>query len=80
MKEISLYNSLVDAWETSTPSKNRFIECVSRVKWDCEYYADGEHNFHLGGFTLSTPTLDPFGEHKWMPSVITSDGSILFFG
>lgn len=79
MKDLTLYNALVEAWESSTPNYNRFEKVVSEIKWDREFFADGEHYFTLGDFTLTTPTLDPFGEHRWSPSVITSGGSILNF-
>ena len=79
MDELNLYYSLLEAWGYSTMSNNLFLKKIEKIPWDRRYFADEEYYFGLGDFTLMTPTLDPFGEHKWSPSVITSEKSIFFF-
>ena len=78
-RDIKVFNTLLEAWETSTMSDNRFARAIERIRWENRFFADGEYYFCLGGFTFTTPTLDPFGVHCWKPSAITSDGSFIEF-
>lgn len=80
MKELELFETLKESYETSTPKHNRFTEALDAQEWDDTFYADGEHYFCMGGFTFSTPSLDPFQiTQSWKPSAIFSDGGYLEF-
>lgn len=68
MNALNLHMSLQEAWETSTPSDNRFALAVNGIDWDERFEADGELCFILGGYELVTQTLDPFGEHNANPA------------
>lgn len=78
--ELDLFYALKEAFETSTPSRNRFLEALNSVSWDAVFYADGEHHFCKGGFTFATPSLNPFeATRNWMPSAIFSDKCYIEF-
>ena len=80
MTEYTLFETLKEAFESSTPSNNYFKETIERVKWDDCFYADEEYYFIKGGFLLTTPSLNPFEiNHYWMPSVLFSDYSQISF-
>lgn len=70
----TLYNKLLNAYETSTPSCNRFSKAVYSIKWDEVFKADDEYYFMKNGNVLITPSLYPF-EMPWKPSIMPSDGS-----
>lgn len=61
--------AIEDAFGASTMNRNRFKEVVESVDWDERFYADGEHYFVKGGWTLTTPSLDPFEVGRgWRPA------------
>lgn len=78
MIEYSIFETLKEAYETSTQNNNRFLSALERMNWDARFQADGEHYFTRGGFVLTTPSLNPFAM-DWKPSVIFSDGSMIEF-
>ena len=73
-----IFEKLKNAYGASTHSTNHFEKALKSIKWDSEFYADGEHYFTLGGFTFTTPSLNPF-DMEWKPSAIFADGSYLEF-
>ena len=78
--ELHLFETLRNAFETSTLSNNRFLSALNSASWDKTFYADGEHYFCKGGFCFTTPSLNPFEvTRNWMPSAIFSDGSCIEF-
>lgn len=81
MKELHIYNTLKEAWETSTLNNNRFSSAIDSYQWDNQFFADDEYYFIKGGFCFATPTLDPFDERStwWEPSAKFSDGSLACF-
>lgn len=78
MKELKLYETLKEAYETTSQKFNSFKEAIENIKWDQTFEADGEIYFILGGFTLTVENINPFQE-KWKPTCFTSDNSILNF-
>ena len=58
--ELHLFETLRNAFETSTLSNNRFLSALNSASWDKTFYADGEHYFCKGGFCFTTPSLNPF--------------------
>ena len=68
MKELKLYEKLKEAYETTTKKYNRFKEVINSINWDNTFYADGEHYFIKGDFTLTIENIDPFKE-AWKPTV-----------
>lgn len=78
--ELHLFETLKNAFESSTLSNNRFLSALNSASWDKTFYADGEHYFCKGGFCFTTPSLNPFEvTRNWMPSAIFSDGSCIEF-
>lgn len=73
-----LFLKLREAYETTTPSYNRFKEVIDSIKWENIFTADGEIYFCKEGFTLTVENLDPFAE-DWKPTGFFSDGSIISF-
>ena len=78
MTTLNLYYNIKEAYETSTLNNNRFSEFLNSIKWDAIFTADGEHYYQLGGFTFTTPSLDPFNM-EWEPSAFFEDGCVLSF-
>ena len=78
--ELHLFETLKNAFESSTLSNNRFLSALNSASWDKTFYADGEHYFCKGGFCFTTPSLNPFEvTSNWMPSAMFSDGSCIEF-
>lgn len=78
--ELHLFETLKNAFETSTLSNNRFLSALNSASWDKTFYADEEHYFCKGGFCFTTPSLNPFEiTRNWMPSAMFSDGSCIEF-
>ena len=78
--ELHLFETLKNAFESSTLSNNRFLSALNSASWDKKFYADGEHYFCKGGFCFTTPSLNPFEiTRNWMPSAMFSDGSCIEF-
>lgn len=78
--ELHLFETLRNAFETSTLSNNRFLSALNSASWDKTFYADGEHYFCKGGFCFTIPSLNPFEvTRNWMPSAMFSDGSFIEF-
>lgn len=77
---LSIFESLKEAYETSTRNNNNFAAKLSKINWDSEFYADGEYYFLIGDMTFTTPSLNPFAITKaWKPCAIFNDGSYLEF-
>ena len=76
--ELRIFEKLKEAYETSTKACNRFEKALKSIKWDKQFYADGEHYFCLGKFTFTTPSLDPFNM-DWKPSALFTDKSYIEF-
>lgn len=79
MKELNLFNELREAWESSTPKYNIFADKLNTIEWTEKFFADGEYNYILDGFTFCTPTLDPFAVGAWKPNAMFTDYSYLEF-
>ena len=78
--ELHLFETLKNAFESSTLSNNRFLSALNSASWVKTFYADGEHYFCKGGFCFTTPSLNPFEiTRNWMPSAMFSDGSCIEF-
>lgn len=76
--EFRIFEAIKEAFETSTSSNNLFRKVIKSIKWDSEFFADGEFYFVKGGFCFTTPSVDPFKICKnWRPSAIFSDGSCI---
>lgn len=78
MNEMKLFETLKEAYETSTPNCNRFLNAINSIKWDSVFNADGETYFAKGGFTLTVENVNPFAEN-WKPTVFFSDSSVVEF-
>lgn len=78
MTAFELYNNLKTAYEVSTHSFNAFKQAIEAVKWDNTFFADNEHYFVKGDFTLTTTSLNPF-EVEYAPEALFADGSLLTF-
>lgn len=76
--EFTLFETLKEAYETSTLSLNRFKTAIDRIKWDTVFNADGETYYCKGGFSLTIENINPFKE-SWKPTCIFSDGSMIQF-
>lgn len=74
----NIFSDIKEAYECSTISNNVFKRFVESIKWDSSFFADGEFYFVKGGFTFTTPSLDPF-DMDWKPSAMFSDGSVIEF-
>ena len=46
--ELHLFETLKNAFESSTLSNNRFLSALNSASWDKTFYADGEHYFCKG--------------------------------
>lgn len=76
--EIMIFETIKEAYETSTRNANRFAAALDSIKWDDHFIADGEHYFRKGGLTLVTESLDPFVCAGWnKPSALFADGSYI---
>ena len=74
MSEFTIYETLKEAYHSSTRNSNRFLEALNMVNWDETFRADGEHYFCKGNLIFTTPSLDPFAMN-WKPSMMFADGS-----
>jgi len=45
MDELKLYETLKNAWDTTTRNTNRFGIALKSIKWDNTFFADGEYYF-----------------------------------
>ena len=76
--EIKIFETIKEAYETSTRNDNRFAAALERIKWDDHFVADGEHYFRKGGLTLVVESLDPFVDTGWnRPTAMFADGSCI---
>lgn len=75
---LDLYYNLKDKYEITTRNYNHFLHALNRVKWDHQFYADGEYYFIKDDLTLMVQDLDPFNQ-KWCPTAIFKDGLFLSF-
>lgn len=78
MKELKIYETLKEAYETTSKKFNNFKEVIENIQWDNTFVADGEIYFVLGGFTLTIENIDPF-EEQWKPTTFFSDNSVIMF-
>lgn len=78
MTTLNIFETIKNAYETSTYNNNRFATILSSIKWDSEFYADGEYYFIKDDMTFTTPSLNPFNM-DWKPSAIFNDGSYIEF-
>ena len=77
---LHIFESIKEAFETSTQNYNRFAKKLDSIKWDSKFFADDEFYFIKGDMTFTTPSLDPFEvTRNWMPSAIFADGSYIEF-
>lgn len=53
--EFKIFETIKEAFETSTHNNNRFLKALKSVKWEAEFTADGEFYFCLGSLTFTTP-------------------------
>ena len=76
--EIQIFETIKEAYETSTRNDNRFAAVLERIKWDSHFVADDEHYFRKGDLTLVTESLDPFVATNWnRPTAYFADGSYI---
>ena len=78
MTTLHLFETIKEAYETSTHNFNNFKNTLESIKWDSKYFADNEYYFNKGDFTFTTPSLDPFNM-KWEASGIWDDGAVINF-
>lgn len=79
MNELKIYETLKEAYETTTQLFNHFKNVVGSIKWDHIFEEDGETYFCFeNGFTLTVENMNPFLE-SWKPTVYFSDNSVLTF-
>lgn len=78
MNEFKLFETLKEAYETTTKNCNRFLNKINSIKWDSVFTADCETYFVKGGFSLTVENINPF-EEEWKPTAYFSDGSVLEF-
>lgn len=78
MLELKIFEELKEAYETTTIKCNRFLEKILSIKWEENFYTDGEYYFRYGDMTFTAQSLNPFDE-KWKPSAIFADGSFIEF-
>lgn len=78
MTEFELFESLKEAYETTTQNCNRFLNRINAIEWDDVFKADGETYFKKGGFSLTVENTNPFKE-AWKPTGFFSDGAVLEF-
>lgn len=78
MNEMKLFETLKEAYETSTPNCNRFLNEINTVAWDQTFTEDGETYFVKDGFTLTVENVNPF-EENWKPMAFFSDKSVVEF-
>lgn len=78
MNEMRLFETLKEAYETSTPNCNRFLKAINAVAWEHTFTEDGETYFVKDGFTLTVENVNPF-EENWKPTAFFSDHSVVEF-
>ena len=78
MTTLNIFETLKNAYETSTHNNNRFTAILSSIKCDSEFYAYGEYYFIKGDMTFTTPSLNPFNM-DWKPSALFNDVSYIEF-
>lgn len=76
--ELKLFETLKEAYETSSRKFNNFKNVIESTQWDYTFDADGEHYFIKGNLTLTVQNLDPFQE-VWKPTAIFKDGYVVEF-
>lgn len=76
--EIKLFETLKEAYESSSRRFNNFKEAIEKIKWDSIFKADGEIYFVKDGFNLTVENLNPF-EEKWKPTAYLPDNSMITF-
>ncbi len=72
-----LFAKIKESYNASTLNNNKFSKLLKRIKWDYEFYADGEFYFVKGDFTFTTPSLNPF-QMDWKPSAMFGGCSFSF--
>jgi hypothetical protein len=76
INEYSIFEALRKAFGESTLSDNKFEDELNKISWEDQFEADGEQYFIIGGFVLTTPSINPF-ICDWRPSALFSDGSLI---
>lgn len=77
--EFKIFETIKEAFETSTHNDNRFLKALKSVRWEAEFTADGEFYFCLGALTFTTPSLNPFEVTKdWAACAMFADGSTIY--
>lgn len=78
--ELEIFETLKNAYETSTQNFNHFKAALDRIAWEDTFFSDCEYYFCKSGFVFTTPSLDPFQiSSNWTPSATFSDGSFISF-
>lgn len=82
MNELKAFETLKEAYETSTQNHNRFKEVLESFNWDDVFTVDGLITYISGGFTLEVFNADgvpnPFTEWN-KPEAMFSDYSVVSF-
>lgn len=78
MNTLDIFYKLKNAYGVSTHNHNAFAQALQSIKWESEFYADGEYYFIKGDLTFTTPSLNPF-KMDWKPSALFADGSLIEF-
>lgn len=83
MNEFRLFETLKEAYETTTHRVNRFKNALDRIKWDYVFKTEDDSIMYvIGDFSIEIfnedGNVNPFTE--WLkPSVMFSDNSIISF-
>lgn len=70
--ELKIFETLKEAYKTTTENNNRFLAALNSVEWDRTFQAFGHTFFVKGGFRVVVENTNPF-KQKWGPTVIFSD-------
>lgn len=73
---LDIFYRIKNAYETSTRNTNRFAAALAAIKWEAEFFEDGEYYYIFKDMVFTTPSLDPFNM-SWNPSAIFEDGSFI---
>lgn len=76
---LNLFYELKEAYETSTPSNNRFLAKLNSINWEDKFYVDDEYYFAKGDMLFVVQLLNPFDEKRKPSATFLKEGSIIEF-
>lgn len=78
-KAFDTYQTISEAYGSSTPSNNLFAKAIESISWNYSFESEDGLWFVNDDVTLNCSSLDPFAQ-DFPANVQTLDGSLFYLG